>query len=236
MSAGSVVRGEDITLTAWYRLNGVLTTPGLPRVTIRNPANVVVVLDAIPTEVTTGIYQYVFTPAIDAPLNIWMSVWTGIISGPPLQMSEDFTVLPVGVIIPVPSLSFSYNLATDVGKVRLLIDDRDMTAADDSLPLEQRSVIFSDEEIAYFLSDKGSVMLAAALGLRTIAANRSLFVQRRHIGRTEVDYATLRRDLLAQAEALEAADRVTPADGYAEHTWTDFSLREIMVSEVMRRG
>lgn len=236
MSAGTVIRGDPITLEAWYRLNGVLTDPGTPRVTVRDPTNVVVVLNATPVQFATGIYQYEFTPAIDAPLGTWTVTWTGTVSGQGVTQIEDFVVAPVGYVIPVPSMSFSYNLATDVGKVRLLIDDRDMSNATTSVPIEQRSVIFTDEEIAYFITQAGSVMLAAALGLRTIANNRSLLVQRRVIGRTDVDYGSLRRDLLASASAIETADREAPADGIAEIVWDDFTLRDIYVAETLRHG
>lgn len=237
MSGGAVVRGQSITLNARYRLDGVLTDPALPTYVIRDPANVTVA-SGTPTRDSTGIYHVVFTPSLVAPLDTWQIIWDGVISGQPVgPIPEDFTVLPVGYVIPTPSSSFTYNIDTDVGKVRLLTDDRDMSNATTAVPLEKRSVIFTDEEIGFFITQGGSILMAAALGLRTIANNRSLLVQRRLIGRTDVDYGTLRRDLLAAASAMEeTATTGEPADGYAERAYDDFSYRDIIVAEWARRG
>lgn len=232
----SVIRGLPITREAHFRLNGVLVTPANPRVTIKDPVGVVMVLDATPTAIAVGIYQYTYTVAINAVLGLWSDEWQGTVSGQPLgPLSEPFEVLPVGYIIPVPSSSFTYNMATDVGHVRLLIDDRDMSNATTAIPLEQRSVIFTDEEIQFFVDHSdGDVFLAAAIGLRTIAANKSLYVLKRTIGRTDVDYGNLRRDLIAQAEAFEKQAREFPADGYAETVWNDFTLRQVLTNQVLR--
>lgn len=232
----SVIVGNSITREAHYRLDGVLTDPSLPRVTIRDANGVVQVLDATPVQIATGIYQYTYAVGLGATLGIWASEWQGTIAGQPLGPEiTNFQVLPIGYIAPAPSASFTYNLATAIGKVRLLIDDRDMTMATTAVPLEQRSVIFTDEEIQTFLDFNGQdVMLAAATGLRTIANNRALLVVRRTIGKTDVDYGTLRRDLLTAAEAFETEAKTQPADGFAEHTWDDFTLRRIITNYQLR--
>jgi hypothetical protein len=129
-----------------------------------------------------------------------------------------------------------------LSEVRLYIDDRDLTAADDSLPMEKRSVIFSDPEINNFLRRFTDPMLAASVALRTIANNKSLLVMRRQVGDTTVDYGALRADLLKQADSLQSLfeERLggyeTPADGFAEVAYNDFGLRSIVTERVLRNG
>jgi hypothetical protein len=235
----SVIVGNSITLEAHYRLDGVLTDPALPRVTIRDVNGVAQVTDATPTKLATGIYQYEYAVASNAPLGAWSAEWQGTISGQPLgPIAEYFTVLPVGYVTPTPSSSFTYNIATDVGKVRLYIDDRDMTNATTATPLERRSVIFTDEEVQTFIDVQGGDLnLAAAMALRTIANNRSLLVQRRQIGKTDVDYGTLRTDLLKSAQTFDDMANIGgPADGVAEIVYDDFSLRRIVWNEQLREA
>jgi hypothetical protein len=82
-----------------------------------------------------------------------------------------------------------YEIATDAGKVRLLIAD--VGGADG------KSFIFEDNEIDAFLSMGGSVKYAAAQALRTIAANTAQ-VQAR------IKYLELSTDGPAVAKALES--------------------------------
>jgi len=71
----------------------------------------------------------------------------------------------------------TYNLATDLGKVRLEIPDTDV-----------RNPIFEDEEIQYFLdSNKGDIYLAAAHALSIIMGdpNRSIQWSRGSVSATK---------------------------------------------------
>lgn len=232
-----VIRGQSITEEAHYQLDGVLTDPSLPRITIRDPLGVAQVTDATPTRLSTGIYQYTYAVAIDALTGIWSAEWDGTISGQPLTSTVYFQVLPLGAIVTPPSSTYTYVLGTPVGVVRYLTDDRDMSAVDLSLPLEQRSAIFTDEEVQTLLDLTGQdPLLAAAMGLTTIAGNRSLLVQSRRIGKADIDYGPVRRDLLAQAEALRTQAREIPADGYAEQVWDDFRLRQITTNIQLREN
>jgi hypothetical protein len=233
----SVIRGNSIVREAHFFLDGDLTDPALPRITIRDPLGVAQVQDATPTRISTGIYQYEYAVGLAALLGTWASEWAGIVAGQPVGPSTDdyFGVLPVGSIAPVPSSTYTYNLATTVGMVRLLIDDRDMSSVSTSLPLEQRSAIFTDEEIGQFLDLSGNdVLRGAAKGLVTIAGNRSLLVQSRRVGKAELDYGSVRKDLLAQADALIAQSIQQPADGYVEQVWDDFSLRRVITNTQLR--
>lgn len=135
------------------------------------------------------------------------------------------------------TLTYTYDPATAVGHVRLYTDDRDMSAADEALAIEKRSVIFADEEVQVFIDvNGGDLLLAAAHALRTIANNRSLFVARRRIGRTDVDFGELRRDLLKQADAFETQAQQGPADGFAEVVYDDFGLRRVVINDQLRHG
>lgn len=233
----SVNRGNDITRTVRYHLDNVLTDPASPLVTIRNPLGVAVVVDATPTRLSAGIYQYTYSVALDALLGLWVSEFSGVLSGQSVgpTTTDYFNVLPVGAVSPVPNTSYTYDLSTSVGVVRLLIDDRDMSAIDSNLSLEQRSAIFADEEIEQFISLGGQdVLRAAAKALTTIAANKSLLVQSRRVGKAEIDYGSVRRDLLALAEAMIEQSNQQPADGYASQTWNDFSLRRLYEFQQMR--
>lgn len=240
----SVIRGNDITLEAHYHLNGVLIDPAFPRVTVRNSLGVAVVLDATPDNIAVGIFQYTYPVLLTDELGIWAFEWQGVIAGQSVgPIAEQFEVLPIGAIAPSPSASYSYNLATAVGQVRLLIDDRDMSSVSTALPLEQRSAIFTDEEIQQFLTDQGdSTYLAAAIALTTIAGNRQLLVMSRRIGKTEVNYGPVRKDLLDQAKQLRGLADLTagglnaPADGIAEQFLTDFAGRQIIENRWMREN
>src|SRR5450759_4799117 len=166
----SVIRGQSIVREAHFFLDGVLTDPSLPRITIRDPLGVAQVQDATPTRIGTGIYQFLYAVPLDVPTGIWVSEWSGLVSGQPVGPSTDdfFGVLPLGAVVPVSSSTYTYDLSTPVGVVRILTDDRDMSSVSTSLPLEQRSAVWSDEEIAQFLSLSGNdVLRAAAKGLIT---------------------------------------------------------------------
>lgn len=131
--------------------------------------------------------------------------------------------------------TYTYDPANDLGKVRMYIDDRDLTRTADTVPYAQRSAIFSDEEINAFLTAAGgNVHYAAALALTTIAGNRQLLVMSRRIGRTTIDFGNVRRDLLAQARELLKISQdlnggvFAPADGVAEIAYNSFVLRDML--------
>jgi len=233
----SVIRGNSIVREAHFFLDGVLTDPSLPRITIRDPLGVAQVTDATPTRIGTGIYQYTYAVGLNALTGTWTSEWSGVISGNPLGPTTDdvFGVLPVGATPPSPT--YTYDLGTSIGVVRLLIDDRDLSSVDPLTPLEQRSAIFSDSEIEEFLSlSANDVLRASAKGLVTIAGNRSLLVQSRRVGKAELDYGSVRKDLMTQAEALITQSISQPADGYVEQVWDDFSLRRLITNTQLRQN
>lgn len=117
-------------------------------------------------------------------------------------------------------MAFTYTgaLATDLEKVRRLIGDTDSAAA-----------LFTDAEIEFFLSEGGSVYMAAALAARAIAASRSLLAQRVVEGDFTEDLGNMAANLLRMAKEWEAKAQavrggtiaVTRIDGYSSTVASD---------------
>lgn len=232
-------QGTTAVTTAWYETGvGGLVDPVLPLVSILDPANVAQVTNATPVRVSTGIYTYSYALSSTAALGIWRGVWTGSISGQPVGPIDDyFEVKPYGFILPSPGMAYSYDPTTAIGKLRLYIDDRDLSRVNSEVPLEQRSAIFTDQELRVFLDNNNqSVLRSAAEALTVIAGNRQLLVMSRRIGQTTIDYGSVRADLLKQADALRAmdSDQFAPADGIVEQSWTDFGERRIITESALR--
>lgn len=131
--------------------------------------------------------------------------------------------------------TYSYDLATDVGKTRLNISDVDIA--------DTTKAIFSDEELTVFLEQEGSVLLASAHALEVIAANEVL-VQKR------IKNLDLSTDGPAEAKELRELakswrDRYTAAQldadedsGFeiAEVVVDDFTLRQRLRNDYLRTG
>ena len=135
--------------------------------------------------------------------------------------------------------AYTYDPNVALGQLRLLIDDRDLSNTTSRNP-RRRTAIFSDAELGVFIGMAGNMFGAAALALRTIAINRALLVQRRQIGKTDVDYGTLRSDLLKAAKEFEEQaviigdSLMAPADGVVEHAWNEWGARDIIWHSTLR--
>lgn len=130
-------------------------------------------------------------------------------------------------------MSFTYDLATDVGQVRLIIPDRVNTAAEPAM--------FSDEELAAFLTLEDGVRRAAAAALETIASDQALVLKVMKVQNVSTDGAALARELRARATALRAQAAAADADDgdlfdVAEQVNDMFSARERLWKEAQRRG
>jgi len=104
-------------------------------------------------------------------------------------------------------MTWTYDLATDIGKVRLLISDTDIVPVTDAH--------FSDEEIQVFLTIEGSVNLAAALALESWASTYSATTNSEHIG----DYSytqSITDNMLKLAERLRKTTAEIPSITWAE--------------------
>lgn len=122
-------------------------------------------------------------------------------------------------------MAFTYDLTTDVGKVRLQIADTDST-----------DPWFEDAEIEVFLSrENDDLDLAASRALRAMAA---LFQDKmEQMGHWTEDMRGAVDSILMQAKSLE--DRVAhpPAEATAEVAqvaWTPFVRRAIAIKDSLQ--
>jgi hypothetical protein len=126
-------------------------------------------------------------------------------------------------------MAFTYDLATDVGKVRLMVPDR--LAADP---------IFQDDEITAFLGvEASSLRRAAALALETIASDQVLVLKVIRVQDLTTDGAKVSDALLKRAAQLRAqANDDDAAGGYlfniAQLNVNDFTEREILYNDWLK--
>lgn len=119
-------------------------------------------------------------------------------------------------------MSFTYDVTTDVGKIRLLITDTD--SADP---------IFSDQEIDAFQSLETTIRSTAALALETIARSEALTQKVIKTLQLSTDGAKLSQELRQHAAALRAQDMAVndPDDVFfdvAEWVNGTFSANDIL--------
>ena len=101
-------------------------------------------------------------------------------------------------------MSFTYDLTTDIGKIRLTISDKN--AAD---------YYFEDAELQSFLDTEGSVNLASAAALESWAAAYALNADSEHIG--DYSYAqSITKKMLELAAKLRKDDAEKPYMTWAE--------------------
>lgn len=128
-------------------------------------------------------------------------------------------------------MAFTYDVATDRGKVRLLIND---VSTNPSLQ------IFQDDEIDVFLGlEDGSIRRAAAMGLMTIAGNETQILKVIELMDLKTDGAATGRELRMQAQALRAqADEAEEREGggfdVIEQVHNDFGWREKVWKDALR--
>lgn len=122
----------------------------------------------------------------------------------------------------------TYNLANNVGKIRSLIPDRDIT-----------DPAFQDDEIEYYFTVEGSIRKAAALGLEIAATDDVLIFKVMKSGTDSVDAAKGAAVLLERARALRKQDEeelVTPGGviGVVEMANGVFGYRQVIRNAIRR--
>jgi hypothetical protein len=129
-------------------------------------------------------------------------------------------------------MSFTYDLGTNIGKVRMLIPDHD-----------EDNAIFTDEEIEAFLSlEDNSIRRAAAVALETMAANDAYVLKNMSLldintNGPAVSAALLQRAALLREQAKSAEETdVDELFGWAEMVYDDFSARERLDNEALRNA
>lgn len=125
-------------------------------------------------------------------------------------------------------MAFTYELATDLGKVRLLISD---TRAD--------LVVFQDDEITAYLEMEGSVLLAAARALEVMAANEAMVQKRITILDLKTDGPATSKELreLAATWRKNAADTDSDDEddfAIAEQVVDEFTYRDRLLNDYLR--
>lgn len=117
-------------------------------------------------------------------------------------------------------MSFTYDPTSDVGKVRLLITDTQV-----SNPALQ---MFSDYEIQAYLDLETTVFEAAALALDTIATNEALVQKVIKTLDLETDGSKTAAVLMARAKALRERASDNADVVIADMVTSEFSRREVI--------
>ena len=108
-------------------------------------------------------------------------------------------------------MSYTYDITTDIGKIRLRINDK----PNDPTQASQ----FTDDELQIFLTDAGNVNLAAAQALEAWAAALSDSATSEKIGDYSYSKASA-ANKLAMADKLRAVDGAVPVFDWAEFNLT----------------
>ena len=104
--------------------------------------------------------------------------------------------------------TYTYDITTAVGKVRLKIGDTDVSPSTDA--------VFTDEELTYFLTNNSSdINLASAEAARAWAAKYATNANQEKIGDYSYSQKTV-DDLLKLADNLEAVANGVPIFEMAE--------------------
>jgi hypothetical protein len=127
-------------------------------------------------------------------------------------------------------MSFTYDLTTDVGRVRRTIPDK-----------TEATAIWSDEEIESFIEDEGDWRRASAAALEAIASNHLLVLKVVRIHNLETNTDRLARELMARAKLIRT--QANEADVNAGDSWdvaevivTDSQFRERLWNQRLRES
>ena len=123
-------------------------------------------------------------------------------------------------------MTWSYDLSTKIGQVRLLVMDR-----------TEAKTIFSDEEIGAFLTTEGEVVKrAAALSKETIAGNQVLLLKTISLLDLSTDGAAVARELRLEAGELRSQANDEDMDDVTviELELNDASIHEQIDNQRMR--
>lgn len=126
-------------------------------------------------------------------------------------------------------MAFTFDLATDIGKTRLMIPDS-----------KEATYLFEDEEIAAFIAIEGSSLkLAAALALETIASNEAMVLKVIKTLDITTDGAKVSDALLKRAKGLRDqvdSEEAKAGGGFeiAEMVVDPFTWRDRLVNQSLR--
>lgn len=122
-------------------------------------------------------------------------------------------------------MTVTYDINTDVGKVRIAIGDTVLA-----------DYKFTDEEIEYFLSiNSSNTNMASAAALEAWASSYGQNAAGERLG----DYSYTQKimeNMLALAKRLRSFEMSVPAGAAAEVANTDFAARDIVHNRYLRSG
>jgi hypothetical protein len=147
-----------------------------------------------------------------------------------ITIVSDLILTPgAGVPSNSPVNSFTYDVTTDSGKVRLLCQDFDIAEP-----------IFSDAEIQAFLDlNAQDIRFAAAQALEVIAANEVYVQKRIHLLDLQTDGPREAEQLMKLAvklreQAVSGTTDINDMFDWAEQVFDVFSAREVIYKEFLR--
>ena len=121
-------------------------------------------------------------------------------------------------------MAYTYDTATNNGKVRLLIQDT--TEAD---------AVFTDAELAVFLDmESDNVRRGAAMALEAMAADKARLSKRQRTLNWDKDTRGVAKELREQAASLRASEDSAPQYGTAEVNGGVFTALEIINNQLVR--
>lgn len=121
-------------------------------------------------------------------------------------------------------MAYTYDLSTNVGKVRNLINDTTESTA-----------LLSDEEISSILTLRSSdIYMSAALCLRKMAANKVLLAKMKAAGDYKEDLRAIYKGLIELAKIYEDMSITDPAEADQEVILTDHNYNQILQDRSLR--
>jgi hypothetical protein len=129
-------------------------------------------------------------------------------------------------------MTYSYDLTTSIGKIRLIIPDR-----------VEAEAMFTDEELTAMYSMEGSsVKRGAALALETIAADEALVSKAIKILDLQTNGPAVAASLLNRAKTLreqatlDDPDEIAGSFDFAEPAYSPFGVRRVINNRRLRNN
>jgi hypothetical protein len=141
-----------------------------------------------------------------------------------VKHTEVFCAVGTVVVPPTPDSDYTYDITTNLGKVRAMIGDTNAA-----------SVILGDAKINAFLTMKSNdLYAAAAMALYAISASKSLLAKKKSAGDYSEDLTAIAKECRATAAAYQEMSENIPAEAQAESFFNDFSYRDITLRKILR--
>ena len=141
--------------------------------------------------------------------------------------------------------SATYDLSNDVGAIRLLLRDIDLTIAPSPPSTNQSNrtqwtVLFADEELSFVYNkystdfqDPIAVYYAAAELIESLAFNNAYIAKRRKLGDYEKDTEVSPKLLQAEADRMRAIANNLPFEMITEVAWSDANYARILYNRFL---